>query len=133
MANLTAMLSSFIAGGQPVALKSRWQFNNEHSTILLMHRPHLLCVPNGFFDEKVDLPILKRKVVVEQVYNCPGFFMYLSNKGGLCPILHMLHSFDDGLNAYLYIRPLASEQVSVSLCSDTGTNASSGQTLASTS
>ncbi|KAN0135062.1 hypothetical protein V8E53_006953, partial [Lactarius tabidus] len=84
----------------PVPLKSRWQFNNKRGAILLMHRPRLLCVPDGFFDEKVDLPILKRKVVVEQVYNCPGFFMYLSNK--------------------------------VSLRLDTGANAGSGQTLAST-
>jgi hypothetical protein len=46
-----------------------------------MHRPQLICVPDGFFDEKkFDLPLLKRKVVVEQVYNCPGFYMYLSNK-----------------------------------------------------
>jgi hypothetical protein len=68
------------ADDQGVVLKSRWQFNTKRGAILLMHRPRLICVPDGFFDEKFDLPLLKRKVVVEQVYNCPGFYMYLSNK-----------------------------------------------------
>ncbi|KAI9434885.1 hypothetical protein H4582DRAFT_2080554 [Lactarius indigo] len=72
--------SATAADDQGVALKSRWQFNTKRGAILLMHRPRLLCVPDGFFDEKFDLPILKRKVVVEQVYNCPGYYMYLSNK-----------------------------------------------------
>ena len=90
------------ADDQGVALKSRWQFNNKRGAILLMHRPRLICVPDGFFDEKFDLPLLKRKVVVEQVYNCPGFYMYLSNKGGhhrmlLCPVPY------DESNAHLYL------------------------------
>jgi hypothetical protein len=68
------------AEDQGVSLRSRWQFNTKRGAILLMHKPRLVCVPDGFFDEKFDLPLLKRKVVVEQVYNCPGFYMYLSNK-----------------------------------------------------
>ncbi|KAH9023040.1 hypothetical protein EDB83DRAFT_2679128 [Lactarius deliciosus] len=72
--------SATAADDQGVVLKSRWQFNTKRGAILLMHKPRLLCVPDGFFDEKFDLPILKRKVVVEQVYNCPGFYTYLSNK-----------------------------------------------------
>jgi hypothetical protein len=84
------------ADDQGVVLKTRWQFNTKRGAILLMHRPRLICVPDGFFDEKFDLPLLKRKVVVEQVYNCPGFYMYLSNK--------------------------ASEQVSVSLRANTFPN-----------
>ncbi|KAH9033017.1 hypothetical protein EDB85DRAFT_1890454 [Lactarius pseudohatsudake] len=43
-----------------------------------MHKSCLLCVLDRF--EKFDLPILKRKVVVKQVHNCRGFYMYLSNK-----------------------------------------------------
>ncbi|KAH9024883.1 hypothetical protein EDB85DRAFT_2150197 [Lactarius pseudohatsudake] len=37
----------------------------------LIHKPRLLCVADGF--DKFDLPMLKRKVVVEEVHNCPGF------------------------------------------------------------
>ena len=72
-----------------------------------MHRPRLICVPDGFFDEKFKLPLLKRKVVVEQVYNCPGFYMYLSNKGGHRPLLRVLllgcSVPEDGLNAHLHL------------------------------
>jgi len=68
-----------VANDQGVFSSSRWQFNNKRSALLLMHRPQLICVPDGFFDE--NLPLLERKVVVDQVYNCPGFYMYMSNKG----------------------------------------------------
>ncbi|KAH9035741.1 hypothetical protein EDB85DRAFT_840328 [Lactarius pseudohatsudake] len=92
---------------QGLVHKSRWQFNAKRGAILLMHRPRLTCVPDGFLVEGLDLPILKRKVVAEQVYNCPGFYMYLSNK--------------------------ASEQVTVSLHTKTSTppviGASSNQAL----
>ena len=95
MTNLTVVLSSTAADDGPFALKSRWQFNAKRGAILLMYRPRLICVPDVFFEENSDLPLFKRKVVVDQVYECPGFFMYLSNKGGLCPILRVLHSFVD--------------------------------------
>ncbi|KAF8266435.1 hypothetical protein EI94DRAFT_1733213 [Lactarius quietus] len=78
--DVPANANATAADDQGVSLRSRWQFNNKRGAILLMHRPRLICVPDGFFDEKFDLPLLKRKVVVEQVYNCPGFYMYLSNK-----------------------------------------------------
>jgi hypothetical protein len=78
--DIQASAGSTTADDQGVSLRSRWQFNSKRGAILLMHRPRLICVPDGFFDEKFDLPLLKRKVVVEQVYNCPGFYMYLSNK-----------------------------------------------------
>lgn len=83
-ANLTEVLSGTTTDNGLAVLKTRWQFNKKRGAILLMHEPRLICVPDGFFDEKIDLPILKRKVVVEQVYNCPGFYTYLSSKGGLC-------------------------------------------------
>jgi len=70
-----------VANDQGVCSSSRWQFNNKRGALLLMHRPQLICVPDGFFHEKkFDLPLLKHKVVVDQVYNCPGFYMYMSNK-----------------------------------------------------
>ena len=86
-ANLSAVLSGTTADDRPVALKSRWQFNKKRGAILLMHRPRLICVHDEFFDEQIVLPILKNKVIVEQVYSCPGFYMYLSNKSKHSPIL----------------------------------------------
>jgi hypothetical protein len=68
------------ADDQGVAIKSRWKFSTKRGAILLMHKPRMFSVPEGFFNEKTEMPLLKRKVVVEQVYKCPGFFTYLSNK-----------------------------------------------------
>ncbi len=114
---LTAVFSSGGAADERVIYKTRWQFNTKRGAILLMYRPRLIRVPDGFFAEKFNPAILKRKVVVEQVYNCPGFYMYLSNKGGHCPILRSLHCSvpDDGQMLTCTYLPLASEQVSVTL------------------
>ena len=46
-----------------------------------MYQPRLITVPDTFFSEARDIPTLKNKSVVYQVFNCPGFYMYLSNKG----------------------------------------------------
>jgi hypothetical protein len=46
-----------------------------------MHQPRLTIVPDALFSEIRGVPILKNKSVVYQVFNCPGFYMYLSNKG----------------------------------------------------
>ncbi|KAN0132126.1 hypothetical protein V8E53_010045 [Lactarius tabidus] len=114
---------STAADDQHVALKSRWQFNNKRGAILLMHRPRLICLLDSLFAQMSHLPMLKNKEVARQVYNCPGFYMYLSNK----------IQFDDRLIADLYICPLlASEQVTVSLRSGASARASTDQTLAST-
>jgi hypothetical protein len=45
-----------------------------------MHQPRLTTVPDTFFGEARNIPILKNKSVVYQVFNCPGYYMYLSNK-----------------------------------------------------
>jgi hypothetical protein len=52
---------------------------------MVMHKPRLSTVPKEFFDEalKRRFPALKGKSVVYEVYNSPGFFMYLSNKSEL--------------------------------------------------
>jgi hypothetical protein len=49
---------------------------------MAMHSPRLSTVPKGFFDEalKRRFTALKGKSVIYEVYNSPGFFMFLSNK-----------------------------------------------------
>ncbi|KAI9458822.1 hypothetical protein F5148DRAFT_315756 [Russula earlei] len=61
-------------------LRSRWQFNSKRGAVLLMHRPRMTRVPDEFFKASLHLPVLKGKCVVYQVWNCPGFYMYLSNR-----------------------------------------------------
>jgi hypothetical protein len=46
-----------------------------------MHKPRMTHIPDEFFlAASLHLPILKGKYVVSQVWNCPGFYMYLSNR-----------------------------------------------------
>jgi len=61
-------------------LKGQWRFNSKRGAILLMHRPRMTRVPDEFFNASLHLPILKGKCLVYQVWNCPGFYMYLSNR-----------------------------------------------------
>jgi len=64
---------------QGVIFKCRWQFNNKRGAILVMYKPKLTRVPEEFFMASTPLPVLKGKCVVNQVWNCPGYYMYLSN------------------------------------------------------
>ncbi|KAH9056486.1 hypothetical protein EDB87DRAFT_1636328 [Lactarius vividus] len=78
--DVSAGLGANLLGIQGLVFKSRWQFNSKRGAVLLMYQPRLITVPDAFFTETRDVPILKNKSVVYQVFNCPGFFMYLSNK-----------------------------------------------------
>ncbi|KAH9969490.1 hypothetical protein BC827DRAFT_1262721 [Russula dissimulans] len=71
-----------IPGVQGIVFKSRWQFNSRRGAILLMHRPRLTRVPDEFFaaSESFRLPDLRGKCIVYQVWNCPGYYMYLSSR-----------------------------------------------------
>ncbi|KAI0259830.1 hypothetical protein BC834DRAFT_598188 [Gloeopeniophorella convolvens] len=64
-----------------IALKSKWKFSSKRGAILLMHEPQMTYVPDEFLSEVLKRKdILKDKCVVNQVYTCSGFYMYLSNK-----------------------------------------------------
>ena len=64
-----------------ILFESQWQFNSNQGAVLLMYKPRITRVPGGFFSESARVPILKNKRVVYQVWDCPGYFMYLSGKG----------------------------------------------------
>ena len=70
-----------ILGAQGLVFRTHWQFNSRRGAVLLMYQPQLISVPDALFNEIRNVPILKNKSVVYQVFNCPGFYMYLSNKG----------------------------------------------------
>jgi hypothetical protein len=71
------------SGAQDSVFRSQWRFNTKRGAILLMHRPRLIRVPDAFFKASLHIPVLKTKSVVYQVWNCPGFYMYLSNRCAL--------------------------------------------------
>jgi hypothetical protein len=56
---------------------------------MVLHKPKSTTVPKEFFEEILPLRLasLKGKSVVYQVFNCPGFFMYLSDKGRYSHVL----------------------------------------------
>jgi hypothetical protein len=88
-----------IPGVQGIVFKSRWQFNSRRGAILLMHRPRLTRVPDEFFaaSESFRLPDLRGKCIVYQVWNCPGYYMYLSSR---CGYLGSIRVFYDDVNFY---------------------------------
>ncbi|KAI0004612.1 hypothetical protein BJV74DRAFT_763147 [Russula compacta] len=69
-----------IPTGQGLVFKSRWQFSSKRGAILLMHLPLMTRVPDEFLQHALELPILKGKKLVYEVWECPGFYMYLSNR-----------------------------------------------------
>jgi len=73
-------LGANILGAQGLVFRSHWQFNSKRGAVLLMYQPRLISVPDPLFNEIRNAPILKNKSVVYQVFKCPGFYMYLSNK-----------------------------------------------------
>src|SRR6266702_1486222 len=78
---LNRTFSRKFLGIQGRVVRSRWHFNSKRGAVLVMYQPRLISVPDAFFQETHNVPILKNKSVVYQVFNCPGFYMYLSNKG----------------------------------------------------
>jgi hypothetical protein len=51
-----------------------------------MHLPRLTHVPDEFFNEEtLKHPVLRGKCVVNQVWNCPGYYMYLSSRCASLP------------------------------------------------
>lgn len=101
-----------ILGTQGLVFRSHWQFNSKRGAVLLMYRPRLISVPDVFLSEARNVPILKNKSVVCQVFNCPGFYMYLSNKGRQIRWLRSV------LMNELLLYLLVSEQVAVGLRAD---------------
>lgn len=69
-----------IPTGQGLVFKSRWKFNSQRGAILLLHKPLMTRVPDEFLQHALHLPILKGKKLVHEIWECPGFYMYLSNR-----------------------------------------------------
>jgi len=78
--DVNADVRAEIPNVQGIVFKSQWVFNNKRGAILLMHKPRMTHVPDEFFLASLHLSILKGKYVVSQVWNCPGYYMYLSNR-----------------------------------------------------
>jgi len=69
-----------LPGARDLVFTSRWQFSAKRGAILLMFKPRLIGVPDPFLPLALNIPALKGKSLAHHVYECPGFYTYLSNK-----------------------------------------------------
>ena len=69
-------------GAQNLVFRSRWKFDTNRGAILLMFRPQMISIPDTFLEVALTIPALKGKTLAHRVYECPGFYTYLSNKSG---------------------------------------------------
>ena len=69
-----------------IIYKCQWKFREDRGAFLVLHRARKICIPSSFLDMalKVEnpLPEIRTKNVVTNVWSCPSFAMYLSNKCG---------------------------------------------------
>jgi len=67
-----------------IIYKCQWQFKDTRAAFLVLHRARKTSIPNSFLDMalKPDNPIpeIRTKNVVTDVWTCPSFAMYMSNK-----------------------------------------------------
>ncbi|KAH8099815.1 hypothetical protein BXZ70DRAFT_1008795 [Cristinia sonorae] len=83
-----AVAISISAGGHvdalsaaEVLLQGCWKFNRARGALLAMYKYSLVTVPDEFFNEDLSsFECLKGKQIVTQVYVCPAYALYLSNK-----------------------------------------------------
>jgi len=67
-----------------IIYKRQWKFGGERAAFLVLHRPQKISIPNSLLDTALKaenpLPEIRTKNVVTNVWSCPSFAMYLSNK-----------------------------------------------------
>ncbi|KAI5117379.1 hypothetical protein M0805_001922 [Coniferiporia weirii] len=68
------------------SIKGQWQFDGTRGALLIMHKARMTIVPNEFLAKTVDLDFVKEMLkekplkLVSQVFSCPAYALYLSNK-----------------------------------------------------
>lgn len=69
-----------------IIYKRQWQFRDDRGAFLVLHRARKISIPSSFLDMalKAENPLLeiRTKNVITNVWSCPSFAMYLSNKSG---------------------------------------------------
>ncbi|KAN0078342.1 hypothetical protein V8E55_010399 [Tylopilus felleus] len=72
------------AGLATASISGQWQFEQgRRDALLIMHCPRIRFIPpNAILEKLYDVPKLRGKWLVTNVYVCPAFSMYLSNKSG---------------------------------------------------
>ncbi|KAH9969330.1 hypothetical protein BJV74DRAFT_867972 [Russula compacta] len=69
-----------IPTGQGFAFQNGWRFSEKRGAILVMRKLQITYVPDEFFQPALHLPILKGKMVANEVWKCYGYYTYLSGR-----------------------------------------------------
>lgn len=69
-----------------ILYKCQWKFRDTRAAFLVLHRAARISIPSSFLDMtlKADNPVpdIRTKNVITNVWLCPSFAMYMSNKCG---------------------------------------------------
>lgn len=78
------MLSRDFEDLRDIIYKRQWKFRDDRGAFLVLHRVRNISIPSSFLDMTLKaenrLPEIRTKNVVTNVWSCPSFAMYLSNK-----------------------------------------------------
>lgn len=78
------MLSRNFGDLRDIIYKRQWEFRDDRGAFLVLHRARKISIPSSFLDMALKaenpLPEIRTKNVVTNVWSCPSFAMYLSNK-----------------------------------------------------
>jgi len=81
------MSISGIAGLADASIKGQWSFGRERGALLIMAYPRCSYIPReSLLGHIAEVEALKDMVLVTEVFCCPAYSLYLSNKSKCqCP------------------------------------------------
>jgi hypothetical protein len=96
-----------------IVYKRQWKFTEDRTGFLVLYRSRMISIPDSFLDMALrddnPIPDIRTKNVVTNLWMCPAFAMYMSNKCGFSFI-------SDKVSTVLIItRVVANEHVKIAL------------------
>ena len=84
LTTIPLMLNRDFGDLRDITYKRQWQFRDNRGAFLVLHRARKMSIPSGFLDMTLKaenpLPEIRTKNVITNLWSCPSFAMYLSNK-----------------------------------------------------
>jgi len=75
------MSISGIVGLADASIKGQWSFGRERGALLIMAYPRCSYIPRDTFLKHIaEVEALKDMALVTEVFSCPAYSLYLSNK-----------------------------------------------------
>ncbi|KAK7678967.1 hypothetical protein QCA50_014746 [Cerrena zonata] len=69
-----------IPGVAEASVKGSWQFDTKRGALLVMHEPcNTYIPPKALLKKLLNVPVLKNKYLVTEIFSCPAYSLYLSS------------------------------------------------------